>query len=146
RLIDNTAFLLIIILSILNWKVVFLTSEDFALIGVILIELFYDVMMLTHVFWFLQRMSFYIGLLLYVGYYPLIWLKYNAGEIGGIPTSSNTSNTDQDTAMRCFGLGLDSDALRTNATRMVVTYADFADCMTRASKESQDIQLAIVFA
>jgi hypothetical protein len=71
RMMDNTAFLAIIVLSIMHQTWAQLTPAQLALFGTIGLELFYDVMHETSKFWFLHRLSLYIGLVLYFVYFAL---------------------------------------------------------------------------
>jgi len=78
RLIDNLVLVLIIVLSIIHGTVTSPTPRDFALFSAIGLELFYDVMLTTNKYWVLQRLSFYIGIVLYAVYFGLvIWKMQN---------------------------------------------------------------------
>jgi len=90
RLLDNISFLLIIILSLIN---VFKEEapliktpkpEDKALLSAIGLELFYDVMLFTHRYWFLQRLSIHIGLVLYIIYGGIVAIKQTYSEYGNM--------------------------------------------------------------
>lgn len=74
HLLDNTLFLLIIILSALNNGFTLPTHHEMALFGAIGLEGFYDVMLYTHRYWVLQRLSIYIGAVLYFAYFLIVGL------------------------------------------------------------------------
>jgi hypothetical protein len=82
RLLDNSSLLLIFILSIIDiddlQKSFIPASDDIALLSTIGLEVFYDVMLYTHKYWILQRLSIHIGFVLYI-FYPLIvvWKSSN---------------------------------------------------------------------
>jgi len=74
HLVDNTLFLLIIVMSIVNNGFRIPEHYDMALFAAIGVEGFYDVMLYTHRYWILQRLSIYIGLVLYVAYFVIVGL------------------------------------------------------------------------
>jgi len=81
HLVDNTLFLLIIIMSILNNGLRLPTDSETALFAAIGLEGFYDVMLFTHRYWILQRLSIYIGCVLYIAYFTIVGLTSTYGDI-----------------------------------------------------------------
>lgn len=79
RLLDNLTFLLIIVLSLMKLEFKFPTLAELALFSAIGIEIFYDIMLYTHKYWILNRLSVYIGLVLYMAYAGIIFWKKNSG-------------------------------------------------------------------
>ncbi len=80
RLLDNINLLLIIVLSIMNVGFTIPTPAQAALLSTIGLEVFYDVMLYTHKYWILQRLSIYIGIVLYFVYAVTIaWKNSNGG-------------------------------------------------------------------
>jgi len=76
RLLDNLSFLIIIVLSIENRQWTLPTPRDFALFSAIGLEIFYDVMLQVNKYWILERLSLYIGIIMYVIYATIIACKY----------------------------------------------------------------------
>jgi hypothetical protein len=75
RILDNTALLAIIVLSIMSgtlreayegW------TSQIVLVCAVGIEIFYDVMLNTNKYWCLQRLSIYIGLFLFAVYFAVV--------------------------------------------------------------------------
>ena len=81
RLLDNTALIVIIVLSLLNGILSFPSGSDYALITAIGVEGFYDVMVNLNKYWILQRLSFNIGIALFVVYFSIVYRKHVTGEI-----------------------------------------------------------------
>lgn len=77
RLLDNTALVIIFVLSVINHAFTTPDTTDLSLYSVIGLELFYDVMLTVNKYWSLQRLSFNIGLLLYVLYFSVVLWKYS---------------------------------------------------------------------
>lgn len=77
RLLDNTALVIIFVLSVINHAFTTPDATDLSLYGVIGLELFYDVMLTVNKYWSLQRLSFNIGLLLYAMYFSVVLWKYS---------------------------------------------------------------------
>jgi len=84
RLADNTGFIGVIALCILN---AFegngqgfrdFNDKELALFSAIGLNIFYNTMLQTHKFWGLQRYSFYLGLLFFCSYFALVFWN-NAG-------------------------------------------------------------------
>jgi hypothetical protein len=83
RILDNTALLAIIVLSIMNG-----TLEEayqgwggqIVLVCAVGIEIFYDVMLNTNKFWALQRLSFWIGVLLFMVYFVVVLTMKHTGK------------------------------------------------------------------
>jgi len=75
QLLDNCLFLLIILLSIRNNNFgIPREDEELALFVVLGLEAFYDVMLYTHRYWILQRLSIYIVIVLYCIYFWIVAL------------------------------------------------------------------------
>jgi len=72
HLVDNTLFLLIIIMSIINNGFKMPSHHEIALFAAIGVEGFYDIMLYTHRYWILQRLSIYIGIVLYTIYFVIV--------------------------------------------------------------------------
>jgi len=81
RMCDNSTFLLIIILSLMNLiagnepQIIWPQGTDLALLLTIGLEVFYDVLLYTHQYWFLQRLSIHIGLTLFAIYGIIVTIK-----------------------------------------------------------------------
>jgi len=80
RLLDNLFLLTIIVLSIINGALTLPSATDLALISAIGLELIYHIIFQTSKYWFLERLSFYIGIVSYMIYISLVLWKYNTGE------------------------------------------------------------------
>jgi len=80
RLMDNLSFLSIIVLSIINGALTQPTEANLALFSAIGLELFYNVILQTTKYWILERLSIYIGIVLYIIYGFVIALKNMNGE------------------------------------------------------------------
>jgi len=73
HLIDNSSFLFLIVMSFYNWSITWsMSSREKGVFTAIGVEAFYDIMVYTHRYWILQRLSFCIGLLLYSIYFTLL--------------------------------------------------------------------------
>jgi hypothetical protein len=80
RLLDNIFFLSIIVLSIIYGGLTTPTAANLALFSTIGLEVFYDVMMQTNKYWILERLSIYIGIVLYGAYAVIVARKNSHGE------------------------------------------------------------------
>jgi hypothetical protein len=80
RLLDNISLLLIFVLSIMNNGFTIPTSAEWALFSAIGLEVFYDVMLYTHKYWTLQRLSIHIGIVLYCVYAVIVAWKHSNGD------------------------------------------------------------------
>lgn len=87
---QNVSLLLVIILSVMRKTITTPSPTDLALFIVSALEKFYDIMSEINKFWFLQRISIYIALILYIAYaYIAFWMvKY------GALNPDSTSSTD----------------------------------------------------
>lgn len=81
RLFDVTALAAIVVLLILTGEFQMPSSSDLALISTIGLEAFYDIILNTNKYWPLQRLSVYIGLLLYVMYYVIVMYKFSSNDL-----------------------------------------------------------------
>lgn len=79
RLLDNTGLVLLIILSIMKWQLTIPSSAQMVLVSALGLEVVYDVMLFTHKFWILQRLSLFIGLSMYIFYAGLIYWNFSIG-------------------------------------------------------------------
>lgn len=75
RLTDNLMLLTVAVLTVLNGKITLPDKAQIAVFSAIGVELFYDVLLMTSKFWFLERLSPYVGLGLYVMYFTIcaVW-------------------------------------------------------------------------
>jgi len=80
RLMDNISLLSIIVLSIIHGALTTPTAANLALFSAIGLEVFYDVMLQTNKYWILERLSIYIGLVLYFIYGGIVWWKNFQGD------------------------------------------------------------------
>lgn len=80
RLMDNVFFLGIIVLTISNGRFTTLSKADYSVISAIGLEVFYDIMLQTNKYWILERLSIYIGLVLYCIYVGIVWYKHSHGD------------------------------------------------------------------
>lgn len=72
RLTDNLMLLAVIVLTVLNnGRITTPSPSQMSVFSAVGVELFYDVLLTTSKFWFLERLSPYIGLGLYVMYFSL---------------------------------------------------------------------------
>jgi len=84
RLLDNISLLAIIVLSIIKGKLITDPSPaTLALLSTLGLELFYDVMLQTSKYWILERLSIYIGIVLYGVYGAIIKAKQINGDLKG---------------------------------------------------------------
>ena len=81
RIFDNTALVVIVVISIIENKLAIPSSSTIALFGTVGLELFYDVMLNVNKYWPLQRLSFFIGLVLYFMYFTIVLTKHATGEL-----------------------------------------------------------------
>lgn len=72
RLLDNCAFLTVIVLSVMTGKFMAPTRSQLALFSVLGLEIFYDVMLTVNKYWGLQRLSLQIGIVLFALYYFIL--------------------------------------------------------------------------
>lgn len=80
RLLDNITLLSIIVLSIINGGLTTPTPANLALFSAIGLEVFYDVMLQTNKYWILERLSIYIGIVLYGLYTGIVAWKNSHGD------------------------------------------------------------------
>jgi len=81
RLFDNSALVAIIVISLYNGILSSPTAADLALITAVGIESFYDIMINVNKYWVLHRLSFYIGIVLYVIYFSIVSYQFHHDEI-----------------------------------------------------------------
>lgn len=95
QLFDNLNLVLIVVLTVVDLeepvqgtltasasyiKLSYPSTAEYVLLGALGLELFYDVMLFTHRFWILQRLSIYVGVFLYAAYGVIIYLNYLSGD------------------------------------------------------------------
>jgi len=80
RLLDNISLLSIIVLSIIHNGLTTPTLANISLFSAIGLEIFYDVMLQVNKYWILERLSVYIGIILYVIYTGIVAWKNFRGE------------------------------------------------------------------
>mmetsp|Transcript_76427 Transcript_76427/g.216084 ORF Transcript_76427/g.216084 Transcript_76427/m.216084 type:complete len:369 (+) Transcript_76427:98-1204(+) len=78
RLVDNVMLLTVFVLTLMNGghfrMVVFPSNAQISVYSVIGVELFYDVLLMTSKFWFLERLSPFVGVALYAMYFTVMAL------------------------------------------------------------------------
>jgi hypothetical protein len=83
-LLDNTALAVIVVLSIITgtFDMAFYigVGREIALVSAVGVEIFYDIMLNANKYWALQRVSFYIGLLLFAVYFTVVGVKKLRGD------------------------------------------------------------------
>jgi len=87
HLADNTLFILIIVMSIVNNGLEIPSEQNMMLFAAIGVEAFYDILLYTHQYWILQRLSIYIGLVLYMAYFAIVFIISNSKYVNEIPVS-----------------------------------------------------------
>ena len=95
RLLDHIGLASILVLSLYKGQLTQPTAAQIALFSTIGLELFYDVLVYTSKFWFLQRLHPYIGTALFVGYFIICSVKF--GGFGAL-------NEDQELVMWVLAL------------------------------------------
>jgi len=80
RLLDNISFISLIVLTILNKALTLPSAANISLLTTIGLEVFYDVMLQTNKYWILERLSFYIGIILYTVYTGIVIWKNSRGD------------------------------------------------------------------
>merc|ERR1712032_118133 len=74
RLLDNVLLVTVVVLTIMNHRLTVPTFAQRAVFAAVGLELFYDVMLYTTKYWFLERLSLYVGLGLYVMYFVILMI------------------------------------------------------------------------
>ena len=90
RLIDDVNLVAIIALSFMNgtFALAIPTADQIALLAAFSVDAFYEVMMGVNRYWFLQRLSIYVGFALYAIYAAIISWKF-ANPDDGIHQGNN---------------------------------------------------------
>jgi len=70
-------------LSLLHGTITAPQPRDVALFSTFGLELFYDVMLTTNKYWILQRLSFFIGIVMYGVYFIIVHVKIGNGDYAG---------------------------------------------------------------
>jgi hypothetical protein len=82
RIFDNTALIAVIVISVYQNRLSMPSNSSLALMATIGLEIFYDVMLNVNKYWALQRLSFLIGIVLFVAYFIILLIKVCTHEIG----------------------------------------------------------------
>lgn len=71
RLLDNTALLAVVVLSIINGSFTQPTAASLLLFGVVGVELFYDVLLQVSQLWIMRRLNLWFGIVLFGAYFAI---------------------------------------------------------------------------